>query len=57
MVEHPEADPFLTFDVEMVRKWVDYNPTGKKGEYSKAENMLLHIGNLDALFTNGTKHD
>jgi hypothetical protein len=41
----------------MVRKWVDYNPTGKKGEYSKAENMLLHIGNLDALFTNGTKHD
>lgn len=56
-MEHPEADPFLKFDVEMVRKWVDYNPTGKEGEYSKDERLLLHIGNLDALFGNGTMHD
>ena len=40
-----------------MRKWIDYNPTRKPGQYNKAPRALLHIGNLDALFGNGTLHD
>ena len=41
----------------MVRKWLDYNPERIEGVYNKAESALLHIGNLDALFNNGTCYD
>lgn len=57
MKEHPESDPFLTFPVEMVRKWLDYNPDRIKGEYNRAESALLHVGNLDSLFSNGSCFD
>lgn len=54
---HPEADPFLKFDNDMVRKWLDYNPGRIKGEYNKARSALLHIGNLDVLFDHGDCYD
>lgn len=47
----------LQFDVEMVRKWLDYNPKNIPKYYNKAEYALFHLGNLDALFGNGTLYD
>lgn len=47
----------LKFDVDIVRGWLDYNPENIDKHYSKAENALFHIGNLDALFNNGTLYD
>ena len=55
--QHPDEGPILSFDVDIVRGWLDYNPTNIPNEYSKAENALLHLGNLDALFGNGSLYD
>ena len=55
--KHPEVDPYLTFDIESVRRLMDYNPENIPNQYNKAEYALLHIGNLDALWQNGTAYD
>jgi hypothetical protein len=33
--EHEGVDPFLSFDVDLVRKWLDYNPTNLPDSYNK----------------------
>lgn len=55
---HPESDSTLEFDPEWMRNLVNYNDSIVEGlDYNTAENCLFHIGNLDALWENGTLYE
>jgi hypothetical protein len=58
LIRNPNANKTLEFDWELTRKWFNYNESlSKDYDYNTRENSLLHIGNLDALWDNGTLAD
>lgn len=54
----PDKNSTLSFDPEWMKNVVDYNRSIEKGyDYNTAEDCLFHIGNLDALWDNGTLYE
>ncbi len=48
----------LEFEPNWMKNLVNYNLSIQEGyDYNTAENCLFHIGNLDALWDNGTLYD